>query len=109
MATFNLCVDIAQGIVLSSDSSCPPLIEELYFISVNSVNFVNILQEFIDVAGNTPFTSTPRVHDLHHHILTEGLPIFSKARNLDSEKLLAAKNEFSKLEKDRKIRHSDSQ
>ena len=29
------------------------------------------------------FTSTPLVHDFDHHILTEGLPIFSKARNLD--------------------------
>lgn len=49
------------------------------------------------------FTSTPFVHDFDHHILTEGLPIFSKARNLDwvdAEKLLVAKIEFSKIEKE---------
>ena len=86
LATFNLCVNISQGVVSTSDSR------------INSVNFVNILQEFPDVAGDVPFSSTPHVHEFHHHILTEGPSIFSKARNLDPEKLQAAKTKFSKLE-----------
>ena len=46
--------------------------------------------------------------DVEHNIKTTGLPIASRFRRLDAEKLAAAKAEFLQLEKDGIVRRSDS-
>ena len=72
LAAHQLCVDIAQRRVTSSQPATPPLTAELHSIQAGAVNFLDILKEFPDVAGKVPFSGPPRVHDLHHHIMTEG-------------------------------------
>lgn len=57
-------------------------------------------QNFLDLLKSFPFLtselneSVPILHDVEHHILVEGPPVFAKARRLSPEKLLAAKQEF---------------
>jgi hypothetical protein len=50
----------------------------------------------------------PVSHDVVHHIFTQGLPIASKFRKLDGEKLAAVKAEFKQLEEDDIIQRSTS-
>jgi hypothetical protein len=47
-------------------------------------------------------------HGVEHHIVTSGRPVTAKFRRLDSTKLAAAKEEFSKLEAEGIIRRSSS-
>ncbi len=47
-------------------------------------------------------------HGVEHHLETRGPPITSPFRQLDTEKLAAAKAEFAALERDGIIRRSGS-
>jgi Reverse transcriptase (RNA-dependent DNA polymerase) len=49
------------------------------------------------------------VHDVKHHIETEGRPVAVKYRRLDPDKLAAAKKEFADMERQGVIRRSSSQ
>jgi hypothetical protein len=53
--------------------------------------------EFPAVFGAVVMSPTVK-HNVKHHLLTSGPPIPSKFRQLDGEKLMAAKAEFAKLE-----------
>ena len=59
-----------------------------------------LLEEFPDVLSSDGFTATKPRHGVRHHLLTNpGPPVFSKPRRLDPEKLAAAQEEFSAMEK----------
>jgi hypothetical protein len=67
-----------------------------------------LLEQFADVVNpSQQLPELPDSTDVLHHIKTSGLPISSKFRRLDSEKLSATKAEFAKLERDGIIRRSD--
>jgi hypothetical protein len=63
------------------------------------VTFSHLLEEFLTVVC-TSKQLPPFSHDVVHYIVTHGLPIASKIRKLDSEKLAAPKTEFKQLEED---------
>ena len=57
----------------------------------------------------SPFTADkPVLHNTQHHIVTEGLPVYSKPRPLFGEKLDAVKKEFDELLKLGIVRRSNS-
>jgi hypothetical protein len=58
-----------------------------------------ILDEFPEVA-NAAKVLPPSSHGVEHFIATKGPPIASKFRQLDAEKLQAAKAEFEQLERE---------
>ena len=82
--------------------------------AINSVSLppdvTQLLAEFPSVTNkdSVQFASTNPPHGVQHHILTEGPPVFAKARRLDPEKLAAAKAEFLAMEKAGIVRCSDS-
>ncbi len=68
-----------------------------------------LLREFDDVVNTSKtLPSLPATSDVFHHIKTSGLPISSKFRRLDEDKLRAAKLEFEQLERDGIVCRSDS-
>ena len=68
-----------------------------------------LLEEFPDVLSSDGFTATKPRHGVRHHLLTNpGPPVFAKPRRLDPEKLAAAQEEFSAIEKAGIIRRSTS-
>jgi hypothetical protein len=69
--------------------------------------FRSIFSEF-QVVANAAGGLPPVKQKTVHHIQTAGLPATGQFRRPDSAKLVAAKAEFSKLERDRIIRRSSS-
>ena len=66
-----------------------------------------LLAEFSSVL-NAEGCLPPSTHGVEHHIVTSGRPVTAKFRRLDSTKLAAAKEEFSRLEKEGIVRRSNS-
>ncbi len=81
--------------VAADQSPGRPRIIALPWGSVGSV----ILDEFLEVA-NAAKVLPPSSHGVEHFIATKGPPIASKFRQLDAEKLQAAKAEFEQLERE---------
>ena len=68
-----------------------------------------LLKEFPDVLSSGGFTASKPCNGVRHHLLTNpGPPVFAKSRHLDPEKLAAAKDEFTAMEKAGIIRKSSS-
>ena len=68
-----------------------------------------LLTDVPDVLSSKGFTASKPRHLVRHHLLTNpGPPVFAKPRRLDPEKLAAAKEEFSPMEKAGIIRRSTS-
>ena len=79
---------------VSNQSS--PQVNQLYTPTTSPDQFTKLLNDFSSLT--TPCTSdTPARHCVAHHIVTEGRPVFAKARRLSPEKFTAAKSEFNKL------------
>ncbi len=75
--------------------------------TVAAGGYKDLLAEFPDVV--TASKRLPAVsHDVVHHIVTTGPPIAAKFRQLDGEKLAAAKAEFKQLQEDGIIQRSTS-
>jgi hypothetical protein len=68
--------------------------------------FDNLLAEFPELLVQK-FTSSQK-HGVEHYILTEGPPVYSKARRMEPDKLAAAEEEFRKMENAGIIRRSNS-
>ena len=66
-----------------------------------------ILHEFPEVAKASKVLQ-PSSHGMEHYISMKGLPIASKFRRLDAEKLQAAKAEFKQLEREGIVQRSTS-
>ena len=65
--------------------------------------FDALVSEFSDVFSTTLPISAPskKPHDIQHHIITEGPPVYAKFRRLSPAKLEAAKKAFRELEAQR--------
>ena len=91
-------VDTRHGTRIFAEVSPTPLhqVNQLYTPLTSPDQFTLLLNDFPVLT--TPCTSdTPTRHSVAHHIVTEGRPVFTKARRLSPEKLTAAKSEFNKL------------
>ena len=73
---------------------------------VHSSPYSELLNKFPDLVIEK--FDTPVKHHVQHHIETNCAPLSAKARRLSPEKLEAAKQEFSKLEKLGIVRRSNS-
>ena len=59
-----------------------------------------LLEDFPEVLSSDGFTASKPHHGVQHHLLPNpGPPVFAKPLRLDPEKLAAAKEEFSDMEK----------
>lgn len=58
-----------------------------------TAKYYDILAQYPQITKPTLLTVGVR-HNVEHHIITEGRPVYSKARQLDSKKLAQAKQEF---------------
>ena len=67
-----------------------------------------IITTFSDVCSTTKSMPPPAV-DVQHFLQTEGPPVTSRFRRLDSDKLRSAKEIFAAWERDGIVRRSDSQ
>ena len=83
-------------------------------VSVDGIQEITS-NHFDKVISNFPELLVPRFkstdknkHGVEHFILTEGPPVYSRARRLDPEKLAVAKAEFAKMEDMGVIRRSNS-
>jgi cleavage and polyadenylation specificity factor subunit 1 len=72
-----------------------------------STTFSRLLHEFPEILVPR-FDSTINKHGVEHHIITEGPPVHTRARRLDTSKLAAAKKEFSKMEQMGIVRRSQA-
>ena len=95
-----LLVDLAQKRLVDTKNGTRVMAKKstdtspsIQHVSINSSvkdPFTRLLEEFPTLT--TPCTSdTPVKHDVPHHIVTEGLPVFARPRRLSPEKLGAAK------------------
>jgi hypothetical protein len=74
----------------------------------SSESYSELLRRFPAVLNETK--QLPEViHQVEHHIETDGRPVAAKYRRLDPKKLAADKREFADLERQGIIRHSNSQ
>jgi len=69
--------------------------------------YAKILAEFPSVTTPT-FSQTTVRHGVEHYIPTEGPPVYARARRLSPDKLMLAKEEFSKMEQMGIVRRSNS-
>ena len=114
---FNLLYNIKGWQVVHAD--CPesviwafpgpqPAFRRVAFLS-GPQSVKKLLEYFLDVLSQDSFTALKPFHGVWHHLLTyPGPPVFTKSWKLDPEKLAAANDEFSAMEKAGIIRHSTS-
>ena len=73
------------------------------------LRFRNFSLEYPDVLSSDGFIASKPQHGVRHHLLTNpGPPVYLKPCRLDPDKLSAAKEEFSAMEKAGIIRRSSS-
>lgn len=102
LSHYGLTVDIKKRRIIDTTSSIysstiekPAAYQSINSLVLNS-KFHGILAKFPNLAGATPL-SPPVNHDVLHHIITSGPPVFERARRLAPAKLKAAKAEFQAL------------
>ena len=95
--THRRLIDTRHGTRLAEETNqFSSQINQLYMPTTSQDQFTQLLNDFPSLTK--PCTSdTPARHGVAHHIVTEGRPVFAKARRLSPEKLTAAKSEFNKL------------
>ena len=99
-------IDLTRDSIISaSPDSSVPLIAGLATSAPNE--FSAILSEFPSLLVPR-YDARENKHGVEHHIITEGHPVFAKARRLDPEKLAIAKAEFAEMERLGIIRLSKS-
>ena len=90
-------IDLTRDSIISaSPDSSVPLIAGLATSAPNE--FSSILSEFPSLLVPR-YDARENKHGVEHHIITEGHPVFAKARRLDPEKLAIAKAEFAEMER----------
>ena len=115
---FDLLVDIKgrkvvhaqcpESVVLYASPTPQPAFRRASFLSAPP-QIQKLLSEFPDVLSSDGFTALKPQHDVRHHLLTnQGPPVYSKPCRLDPDKLSAAKEELSAMEKAGIIRRSSS-
>lgn len=112
---FHLLIDLNQkklldGITqISVTGDVASISEDSDVSSLNKANkFSNLLEQYPDISRPNLFISNIK-HNVSHHIITNGQPVYSKARQLDSKRLETAKQEFKFMLDNDIIRPSSSQ
>ena len=112
---FNLLVDVKghkvvhadcpEDVVIRASPSPQPAFKTVSFLSALQ-KIQELLEKHPDVLSFYGFSASKPCHVVRHHLLTNpGPPVFAK---LDPEKLAAAQEEFSAMEKAGIIRRSSS-
>jgi cleavage and polyadenylation specificity factor subunit 1 len=112
---FQLVIDINKrklidGITnLSIQGTISSIMEQTSITTLNkSSPYYDLLSSYSDIT--TPNLTVKNVkHDIKHHIITEGPPVYTKARQLDFKRLQIAKQEFQYMLENDIIRPSKSQ
>lgn len=117
LQNFGLLVDVGQrrlvdpltSLVANCSVICVPS-SGLTSISSDGIDpwIFNLLKQYSNITKPNP-NEMVASHDVEHHIITNGPPVFSKPRRLNSEKLSIAKREFEIMVQQGICRQSDSQ
>ena len=91
---------------IPTETAHPPSIAGIRSPSTNS--FDQIITDFPELLIPRFQPTDANKHGIEHHIVTTGPPLHARARRLDTDKLAAAKAEFSKMEQLGIIRRSSS-
>ena len=95
-----------ESVVLHASPSPEPAFSCESFLSAPP-QIQKLLSEFPDVLSSNDITSSKPRHGVRHHLLTvPSPPVYAKPCRFDHEKLSAAKEEFSAMEKAGIIRRS---
>ena len=106
---FNLLVNIKdrwvvhaacpESVILRASPGPQPAFRSVAYLSAPQ-RVKKFLEDFPDVLSSDSFTVSKPCHGVRHHLLTNpGPPVFPKPWRQDPEKLAAAKEEFSAMEK----------
>ena len=87
-----------------SSISLPP---SSFVSSVTPTSISHLLKKEFPRLTSPDFKAAPS-HDIRHHIITEGRPVFAKARRLSPDKYKVAKDVFDKMLSDGICRRSSS-
>ena len=91
--------DCPESVILQASPGPVPAFRSVAFLSV-PLWIKKLLEDFPDVLSSDCFTASKPHHGVQHHLLPNpGPPVFAKPLRLDPEKLAAAKEEFSAMEK----------
>ena len=115
---FNLLIDIKgrkvvhaqcpEDVVLYASPTPQPAFRRASFLAAPP-QIQKLLLEYPDVLSSDGFSASKPRHGVRHHLLNNpGPPVYSKPGRLDPDKLSAAKEEFSAMEKAGIIRRSSS-
>ena len=97
-----------EDVVIYASPTTQPVFRRASFFS-SPPQIQKLLSEFPDVLSSDGFTASKPQHGVCHHLLTNpGPPVYSKPCRLDPDKLSAAKEEFSAMEKAGITRRSSS-
>ena len=97
-----------ESVILQASPGPQPAFHSVAYLSAPQ-RVKKLLEDFPDVLSSHCFTASKHHHRVRHHLLTNpGPPVFTKPWRLDLEKLAAAKDEFSAMEKAGIIRSSTS-
>ena len=99
---------VPESVIFKASPVPQPAFRSIAFLS-DTKRVRKLLEDFLDILSSDSFTaSKPRQGVRHHRLTIPGPPVFAKLRGLDPEKLAAAKEEFSTMEKAGIIRRSTS-
>ena len=96
---FQFHADCPDDVVIRASPGPQPAFKSVSFLSAPR-EIQELLVKYLDVLSSNGFTASKPCHGVRHHLLTHpGPPVFTKAQRLDQEKLAAAQEEFSAMEK----------
>lgn len=117
LSKFNLIIDLKGKRLIDDDTklftkgelASINLCDIVSTLAYNNLNkFSQLLMDYPDLTRMNNFPCEVK-HDVKHNISTTGLPVFSKPRRLDSQKLTIAKREFQLMLDNGIIQPSKSQ
>ena len=104
LSHFSLTIDIKNKTLIDSTTN---LVTDISYTHQNTyglttinplispTTFFSILLDFPELTR--PFVNVPVKHDVVHHIVTTGPPVFSRTRRLSPERLEIARSEFEHM------------
>lgn len=113
LSKFNLIINIKQKKLMDGQTKLS-VNGEIQSVSQDAVSFIGKNCKFQDILTLFPDITKPKLtptgikHNTKHNILTKGNPVFCRARQLNTERLKLAKQEFQFLLDNEIIRPSKS-
>jgi len=114
LRSHNLLVDLKNKCLIDSKYFASIPMKESHVKTLGLTNLYKEGNEFSKILEQYPritdpkFSATSVSHNVYHHIITNGAPVYGRARRLPPDKFLAAKNEFQTMETLGIIRRSKS-